>query len=58
MIDSEHFRLETKILNLINLNELNLKTNVSDRMDAYEKSVNEETRSLKDHISNIKNKLT
>ena len=54
MIDSEHFKLETKILNLININELNLKTNVSDRMDAYEKSVNEETRSLKDHISNIK----
>jgi hypothetical protein len=28
--------------------------NVSDRMDTYEKGVNEETRSLKEHITNIK----
>jgi hypothetical protein len=28
--------------------------NVSDRMGTYEKGVNEETRSLKEHITNIK----
>jgi hypothetical protein len=28
--------------------------NVRDRMDTYEKGVNEETRSLKEHITNIK----
>jgi hypothetical protein len=54
MIDSEHLKLETKILNLIESNEKNLKINVSDRMDTYEKGVNEETRSLKEHITNIK----
>ena len=54
MIDSEHLKLETKILNLIKLNELNLKNSVNDRMNAYEKSVDDETLSLKEHISNIK----
>ena len=31
--------------------------NVSDRMDIYEKGVNEETRSLKEHITNIKKQI-
>lgn len=57
MIDSEHLKLETKILNLIKLNELNLKTSVNDRMNAYEKSVDDETLSLKEHITNIKKQV-
>jgi hypothetical protein len=57
MIDSEHLKLENKILKLINLNEANLKKNVSDRMNAYEKGVDEETRSLKEHITNIKKQV-
>jgi hypothetical protein len=54
MIDSEHLKLEMRILELINKNEANLKENVNDRMTKHEQGVNDETRSLKDHITNIK----
>ena len=57
MIDSEHHKLELRILELINKNEINLKENVNDRMTKYEQGVNDETRSLKDHITNIKKQV-
>ena len=57
MIDSEHLKLEMRILELINQNETNLKENVNDRMTKYEQGVNEETSSLKDHITNIKKQV-
>ena len=57
MIDSEHHKLELRILELINKNEINLKENVNDRMTKHEQGVNDETRSLKDHITNIKKQV-